>query len=408
MRKAMLPKTGDYILVVEGFDWGPAASKVILHSDNSLGDLEPGQFRVQVERADATDGLIEGTLEVTDAFSSNELGEKDLGGRYTTLVFRVGPEQRLTSPMHWTTDGPFPCNSWLDYKLLIADKKSGLTWNREVDRIHPLVDQFDLGGLHTNEEGHEMVFASYQPAARADRVPLIIWLHGGGEGGVDPTIPLLANRAANYASDEIQAIFGGAHVLVPQSPTYWMQAPGNGSTWGEVDDIYYEWLKQLIDDYVHANPEIDENRIYLGGCSNGGYMTLKLILENPDYFAAGFIVCLAYRSEHLTNKQIESIAHVPMWFVHSKDDRVTSPDVTAVPVYSRLIEAGAPDVHFSYYDHVIDITGKYGGDDYRYNGHFSWIYCHANECRLDFDGSPVTVDGKEVTIMEWLSAQRKD
>ena len=29
-----------------------------------------------------------------------------------------------------------------------------------------------------------------------------------------------------------------------------------------------------------------------------------------------------------------------------------------------------------------------------------------NECRLDFDGSPVTIDGKPVTIVEWLAAQR--
>jgi hypothetical protein len=39
--------------------------------------------------------------------------------------------------------------------------------------------------------------------------------------------------------------------------------------------------------------------------------------------------------------------------------------------------------------------------------HWSWIYLHANKCRLDFDGKPVTLEGRPVTIMEWLAAQSK-
>jgi predicted peptidase len=74
-----------------------------------------------------------------------------------------------------------------------------------------------------------MSYAYFSPKEKQDKYPLIIWLHGGGEGGTDPTVPLLANRAANYASDEIQQYFGGAYVLVPQSPTRWMDS-GEGST----------------------------------------------------------------------------------------------------------------------------------------------------------------------------------
>ena len=87
------------------------------------------------------------------------------------------------------------------------------------------------------------------------------------------------------------------------------------------------------------------------------------------------------------------------------DDRTTVPDQTALPVYKRLKAAGAGDVHLSYYDHVVDIAGLVGGSDYRYNGHWSWIYLHANQCRLDFDGRPVSLSGRPVTVMEWLAAQ---
>ena len=76
--------------------------------------------------------------------------------------------------------------------------------------------------------------------------------------------------------------------------------------------------------------------------------------------------------------------------------------------YKKLMDAGGKNVHLSMYDHVVDITGFYGGDNFHYLGHFSWIYSHANLCRLDYDGRPVKVDGREVTVMEWLSAQRKE
>ena len=75
-------------------------------------------------------------------------------------------------------------------------------------------------------------------------------------------------------------------------------------------------------------------------------------------------------------------------------------------VYERLKASGAQNVHFSYFDHVVDITNQYGGASYRYNGHWSWVYLHANECRLDYDGKPVKVNGMPVTIMQWLAAQK--
>ena len=96
-----------------------------------------------------------------------------------------------------------------------------------------------------------------------------------------------------------------------------------------------------------------------------------------------------------------------MWFVHAKDDNTTKPEETVVPVVDRLRKAGAKNVHFTYYDYVSDITGFYGGDDFRYSGHWSWIYVHANKSRTDLDGSPVLVNGRPATIMEWLAAQRK-
>jgi len=217
----------------------------------------------------------------------------------------------------------------------------------------------------------------------------------------------LANRATNYASPEMQAYFGGAYVLVPQSPTMWMDGGNRQYTRGEKNDIYNESLMALIKDYVKQNPNIDEDRIYVGGCSNGGYMTLKLLMLHPDYFAAAFPSALAYHAKNLTDADVERIKDLPIWFIHSADDPTTVASETVIPTYEKLMAAGAENVHLSMFDHVVDITNQFGGEDFHYMGHFSWIYSHANKCQLDYDGKPVKVDGQPVTLMGWLARQSK-
>lgn len=402
------PFAGEYKSVVEGFDWGPAVNKVILNLGESVTASTTSEYSVTATRK-STQGEISGenaagSREVVYSYVSDGNGTRADSGEFITLVLGVSPLQSIGSPIQYF---PRLGNVWIDYQLNVVNSASGKVWNTESGRLMPLVDRFDLSGKFKHSDNLTMAYASYSPDGLQEKAPLIIWLHGGGEGGTDPTIPLLGNRAANYASDEIQALFGeGAFVLVPQAPTFWMQS-AEGMTTGKANDIYNEALMALIRDFVSANPKIDPARIYVGGCSNGGYMSLKLILQNPDYFAAGYISALAYKSEFISDQEIQKIKNVPMWFVHSKDDNTTKPEETAVPVYERLKQAGAKDVIFSYYDHVTDITGFYGGKDYRYPGHWSWIYSHANVARTDFDGSSVLVDGRPVSIMEWLATQKK-
>ena len=401
---------GDYSLVVSGYDWGPGANKVILHLDQPRDQINPADFSVAVQRSTPIRKLqpaeAKGYREIVHAYISDGKGQPSDRSQFATLVLSVAPNAPLSSPMKYMVN-PGSGNAWLDYSLTITHKPSGKLWTEEVKRIRPLVDDFNLDGVYAHEDETRLTYAWFEPQSgnlREGSVPVIIWLHGGGEGGTDPTLALMANRAANYASPEIQAIFQGAYVLVPQTPTRWMHATSGGVTWGQEDDIYHRPLIGLFREFLKSHPNADPSRIYVGGCSNGGYMSLKLLLENPDFFAAAFISAIAFRSEQLTDNQIQALSQLPIWFVHSADDRVTPPDVTVIPLYKRLKEAGADHVVLSYYDHVIDITGFFGGHGYRYNGHLSWIYHHANRCRLDYDGTPVLINGKPVTIMEWLAS----
>jgi predicted esterase len=402
---------GEYSIVVEGYDWGAGVSKVILSKDETVSSASAGDYTVSVKRQ--TDCMelppeqAAGERIVIHAYVSDSMGRTRPEGTHVTLVLAVAPTWILGNPIQYVRSETCRGNVWVDYDLTVTDTVRNRVWDTEIGRIMPLVDRFDLSGRYVHDTGMTLSYASFAPETSNEKSPLLIWLHGGGEGGTDPTIPLLGNRAANYASDEIQAVFNGVYVLVPQCPGAWMHNAQGVMTHGQEDDIYNVALMALIREYVAAHPGIDTDRIYVGGCSNGGYMSLKLLLLHPDYFAAGFISSLAYQSQYLSDEQIRSIAHLPIWFVQSADDQTTRPEETILPVLERLKAAGARDVHASYYDHVVDITGLFGGDDYHYNGHWSWVYLHANKCRRDIDGSLVRVDGRPVTIMEWMAAKSR-
>ena len=400
--------TGSYRQVIEGFDWGPAINKVILSLDDTTSYVSPGDYLVLASRKSSVGEIAKeqssGQRNVVFAYVSDERGDKVKTGKYITLVLAVGPNLPIGSPIQYFRGKG---NQWIDYQLSIINNKTQQVWDNSIGKIMPIVDQFNLQGKYTHSEKLTMSYASYTPKTKKEKSPLIIWLHGGGEGGIDPTIPLLGNKAANYAADEIQSVFEGAYVLVPQCPGAWMHNSQGVTTHGKENDIYNEGLMALIREYVKSNPKIDASRIYVGGCSNGGYMALKLILLYPDYFAAAYISSLAYQSQYISDQELVKIKKVPIWFVHSKDDATTIADQTVVPVYKRLIAAGAKNVHFTFYDHVYDVTDFFGGKGYQYNGHWSWVYLHKNLPRTDFDGSPVMVNGKPASIMEWLAAQKK-
>ena len=401
---------GSYTLVMEGFDWGPAANKVVLHDLKASKETTVADFEVFVTRS-SKDGEIpasqaSGKRSVVYTYSSDEKGNRMENGSHLTLVLAVSPVNPLGSGIQYLRMGNRASNVWIDYGVTVVHAKTGKLWNKETARVRPIVDEFDLSGEFTHE-GTTLTYGAFSPKKLTSKAPLIIWLHGGGEGGTDPSIALMGNKAFNYASPEIQTLFGeGAFVLAPQTPTFWMNA-GEGMTRGQTNDIYNEAVFALIEDFVAKNPLVDPTRIYVGGCSNGGYLSLKLILEHPSYFAAGYISALAYNNEFVSDAQVQSLKQTPIWFVHAKDDMTTKPDETVVPLYHRMKQAGAKNVILSYYDNVTDVTGFYGGTNFHYNGHWSWVYSHANVARTDFDGSAVLLNGRPVTIMEWTAAQKR-
>lgn len=403
-------KPTSYRTVTEIHDWGAAITKVIVDLGKPVpkDSVTKDTFKVHAVRSDSrlsTPFLQEGYRAVTNAYVSDKNGNPAVQtGKYAVLEMQIGPAISLGSPLNydWATTG---LNDWIDSKYTITQQKdivtsagtiSGLVVDTFAGGTRELVDDFATGkGTYENTS---LTYASYAPAKDKTKNPLVIWLHGGGEGGTDATIPLSANKAVNFATEEIQSYFDGAYVLAPQAPTRWM----DGYT-GRADgtSIYEKALMALIKDYVSKNPDIDPNRIYIGGASNGGYMTMLMVRDYPGYFAAAFPVCEGLNDRLITDTDIQAMKETPIWFVTAKNDTTLPPALNTLPTYDRLINAGANNVHLTLFDDVRDTTGLYqktDGTPYEYSGHWSWIYVYNNEVKA-------TIDGETTTIMEWMATQ---
>lgn len=229
----------------------------------------------------------------------------------------------------------------------------------------------------------------FKPVNKDDgkKHPLIIWFHGNGEGGYkdyrNNVSQKLANRGAvAFAEDKTQKIFGGAYVVAPQADDTWY----NNYTKG-----YIKLVKAMIDEFVSEN-NVDKNRIYVFGASAGGYMSFRMMIEYPDYFAA-FSTSAAALDKAATSggvatttQDLMKIRNKPLWMVHAKNDPTISYKNTSKRVYDVLSKYRA--ILSSYPNVKIDGT--------EYNGHWSWIYSLRN----------MPVNNKGEHLFEWMAKQR--
>jgi predicted esterase len=285
-------------------------------------------------------------------------------------------------------------------------------------------DYFNKGtytGRLTGKPGDvTLTYASYEPwSLRGDgaKNPLIIWLHGGGEGGKDVSITLLGNEVVSLIRPEIQSHFTseggekGAYVLSVQCPTMWM-GTSKGFGHGEYPSLYADVLKSCIDSFVEQRPDIDRNRIYIGGCSNGGFMTMHMLMRNPRYFAAAYPTCEAYLDKYISDYEIKVLSEENIWFVQSYDDTTVEAMTHCIPTFQRLMKAGAKNVWMSMFESIIGIDNP----GQQIMGHFAWCYVFNDAVTLsqeqtDGEVKPSNNGGGTVApqghanLFEWMNAQ---
>ncbi|MDR2178117.1 MAG: prolyl oligopeptidase family serine peptidase [Treponema sp.] len=446
-----------YKLVVEGFEWGPSVTKLILTAGDEFQLETAGKDTFVVKTTPAEGGPTTYIRAITDLYACEPDGTRRFSGSSKSIAFELAAGYAITMTIPGVgnigaaIDGSSPFfynmttgyNSWADMAVYTVELAAGKTiklgtarYNTftvpaasYAGRIIPETAVFTKGASVSGSI--TLQTAAYEPAALKNdggKNPLILWLHGAGEGGTDPDIALLGNDVTELSRDPIQGYFktaglAGAYVLAVQTPTVWMDS-GSGQHQGNQNSIYTEALKQAIDRYITANGDVDMDRIYIGGCSNGGYMTINMLIHYTDFFAAAYPVCEAYMDSFIDSAKLDILKKVPMWFTASADDTTVNPAAYTVRTYARLLRENADNVHFSYFERV---TGR-DQPDVVYMGHWSWIYTLQDRCALDQNAAaikaaanldaaaalvtapsaePVQINGANVTLWGWLAAQRK-
>ena len=196
------------------------------------------------------------------------------------------------------------------------------------DELPQLKEKFK-DGLGPPVNGVSVDYVYFEPENKNnEKLPLVIYFHGAGQGS-EPRAQIEINNFPLWASDEIQQRFtgGGAYLLVPRSHEE------NGEHW---DDKYVEIMKATIDDFISKHQDsIDITRIYVGGFSMGGKMTLKMASSYPGYFAAAFPLCPAYAP---SEEQIKALSDLPVWLIVSRFDIIAGYYTFSKDIWKKLVE----------------------------------------------------------------------
>jgi predicted peptidase len=300
-------------------------------------------------------------------------GEGQLGGGTLGYLLNEGRNVMLDLVYTIAQDAPIALRN--GRSIAIANFKQGRLADPEVDAF----------SYHISGSG--MKYRLYSPPHGGSRHghPLIVWLHGGGEGGLladnyyDNESLLRANRGAlGFATPRAQRIFSGAYIVAPQSTSFWL----------EDGDRFAPLIREIIGDLVRKH-HIDRQRIYVAGCSNGGYMTMKMTTVYRHLFAAAVPICGVITSltpggpPVLTDSDLRSI-DTPTWLVASRDDTTVPPALNTIHAHHLI-----PGSLMTLYDHVI-------WNGYQFPGHWSWIYVARND---------PSINGTH--IWQWMAHQQR-
>ena len=258
-------------------------------------------------------------------------------------------------------------------------------------------------------------YVYYSPAGKNDntKYPLVVWLHGNSSGDY-PGHQLDNCNIALWSSEEYQSRFvgtQGAYLLLPRYPTSGLiDVAWEGTTTN---------LKKTIDDFVKKHIDnIDVSRIYIGGYSMGGKMTLRMAMTYPSYFAAAFPLSPVYSP---STADLNNLIDMPLWFFWCKNDDYASLNqvtVTSNWNYLMSISNCKSACRISTFGKIYNSDYTVKMADGKADIHNTWdAACHDmfmddNKAQKDV----VTKDGygKYVSfsypqgLIYWLSCQSKD
>lgn len=351
-----------------------AVDTFTVHATGSTGvpNAGPLYFTYDLDRV-VTDARVDAS---GDVVLSLEHGQGVLGA--STLAYSGTLARNLLLDLTYTVTQNEPIATSGGQQVVLADMVQG-------DTVDPEVDRFAYG---ETSDGLQYRLFTPEGVKRNDKRPLVVWLHGNGEGGApghyNNESQLLANRGAlGLATPEAQSVFGGAYVVAPQVP----------DTWYNVHDAGYDTQVKALIDTVVASEQVDPSRIYVMGASAGGFMTVQMAGRYPTFFAAAVPTAPALflnstQQYTVTAEDVLRLNSTPTWFIHATNDPTIPYEKSSLWAYQLL-----DDARLTLYDTVV-------WDGVEYNGHWSWIYTARNA-----PTSSIGDSDNERSLWEWISRQ---
>jgi len=204
------------------------------------------------------------------------------------------------------------------------------------------------------------------------KYPLHLFLHGIGERGNDnkQQLKYIAGLFINQKNRNYYKSYG----VFPQCP--------NDDSWSTRKIIeskdgmrhkFYDNKKptkalslviKLMDSLVKTS-NVNTERVYATGLSNGGMGTFEMLYRRPDMFAAGVPICGGANPN--TAKLFAK--KTPVWIFHGAKDDVVHP-LYSVKMVEAIIQAGGTP-KFTLYDNVNHDSWL---NAFKEKDFFKWIY----------------------------------
>ena len=241
------------------------------------------------------------------------------------------------------------------------------------------------------EEGR-VLYRLYTPKASGPR-PMILFLHGGGNGGYEGERDNNKHIVTDYGPVNFAEQYPDVFVMAPMAVEARrdMRAFNPNRRFadsGQMDVPGFGWCREylgLVADIIRrmiAEGKVDGKRVYVTGMSMGGAGTIRMMSVASDLFAACVPVCPTMTPE---TYEILSSLRRPVWVTSAYIDHTLYRHKYLVDAVMRLRDAGNRDAHLTLFGpeelekYDIAITPDLPYPRLFGENHASWVPTYHNE-----------------------------
>ncbi|NLV49348.1 MAG: prolyl oligopeptidase family serine peptidase [Clostridiales bacterium] len=300
----------------------------------------------------------------------------------------------------------------LDGKLVITviPSTNKAAWTLVVDgkkytRTEFTVKTRTADDLFARCEEGRVLYRLYSPDSSEPR-PMILFLHGGGNGGYEGERDNEKQLMADYGPVNFAEEYPDVYVMAPMCVEQRRDLSKANLNTKFADsnfpsDWRYGWSRYYLAkvcDIIRRmirEGEVDAKRVYVTGMSMGGAGTIRAMSVGSDLFAAAVPVCPTMTPE--TFSILNSIRR-PVWVTSAYIDHTLYRHKYLVDAVMNMRDNGNRNAHLTLFSpedlekYDISITPNLPYPDLFRQNHWSWVPTYKDE----------------YGIMSWLFNQTKD